>query len=334
MKKGCWIGLVLMVVLVLAVAMTIRRHLPLSEDRASSADATQDRVAAQEQVAQPEVSGLNAAGAPPPPGILIQAVPLQAAAPTPAAISAGIEGLAFRVGYPLLIDAPRVGGLAATERFVYVASYDPQKKAAYLIQLRRPQHTIAQIRKVDRDGRYQLGGIHMGQPLLWAPLAGEGLGASTTILAIDPTYLEVRDSYVVEDRIVAVAQGSNGRIYGLNDDSSLIYEWLPNGQELRKVPNQSGARYHDMEAIGGSLVCAGIGPDGGVIDVFDVNSLSVLRRRRANARAASGQLVTSRAFAYHGGTFMFVPGEGSKPTLMTYVLDGVSLADYIPSVNP
>jgi hypothetical protein len=188
------------------------------------------------------------------------------------------------------------------------------------------------MREVTQEGRFELGGIHAGKRLLWVPVAG--IGRSSIILGLDLQYLKIEHRFKVDDYIVAVAEGNDGHLYGFNDDSTLIYEWMPDGQELRKAANASGVRYQDMDVVRGSLLCAGVEPASGVIDVIDPVSLTLLARHHCFANGARGQWVTGKGFAYYDGVFYFLPDEGEFPMLMSYMLDsGVRLSDYVPSVS-
>jgi len=130
-----------------------------------------------------------------------------------------------------------------------------------------------------------------------------------------------------------VAQGENGHLYGLNDDSTMVFEWTAQGGEVRRTPNATGARYQDMDVVRGSLVCTGADPNGGVIDILDPASLTLLVRHRCHARTPNGHLITSKGFAFAEGTFYFLPADGEFPMLMSYTLDDVTLADYVPSAG-
>jgi hypothetical protein len=231
-----------------------------------------------------------------------------------------------------MLKVPRIQGLAVTKEFFYVSSFNPQSRAALLFKVDRDTHMISTMREVMQEGRFELGGIHAGKRLLWVPVAG--IGRSSIILGLDLQYLKIEHRFKVDDYIVAVAEGNDGHLYGFNDDSTLIYEWMPDGQELRKAANASGVRYQDMDVVRGSLLCAGVEPASGVIDVIDPVSLTLLARHHCFANGARGQWVTGKGFAYYDGVFYFLPDEGEFPMLMSYMLDsGVRLSDYVPSVS-
>ncbi|MEA3407317.1 MAG: hypothetical protein U9R48_04465 [Chloroflexota bacterium] len=262
----------------------------------------------------------------------------------------GIEGLSSLPVSSLMIDAARVRGLAVSERFFFVSSFDPNRRVGYLYKIDRESRGVAQIRTVKEDGRYQLGGLYVSADSLLVPLAGDETDPVSSILTLDTRYLEIQDAFSVGCRIQAVARGADGLIYGYSPDASVFYAWTPTGEEVRKRTIYTEAEYHDVEFLQGSLVCAGVenrkatlpgnmrsifhvDGQGGVIDVIDPQTFTLLVRHRCYTRTPDQQWVTSRGFAFFDGMFYFVPDEGHFPTLMTYVLDGVTLSEYVPSVG-
>ena len=251
----------------------------------------------------------------------------------------GIEGLALQLSQPIMVNVSSVRGLAVTEQFLYISAVDAERHSALLYQIHRDKHTVAQVRDLARKGWYAIGGIHMGDRFLWVPLAegepGESQQASF-ILAIEPQTLEVRQSIRVLDAIRAIARGTDGYLYGLNSDSTVIYKWDLSGREMRAAPVSTGAHYQDMEIVRGNLVCAGTDANSGVIDVIDPSSLTLLTRHRCHARFHTGRpggsFVTSQGFGFADGVFYFLLGS-KFPTLMSYVLDGVSPEEYVPSAG-
>lgn len=245
----------------------------------------------------------------------------------------GIEGLTLRLSRPLMFDVPRVQGLAADAQFFYIAASDAKQEHAILYQVYRSSYSIAKEQRLQSGDKNVLGGMHMGSEFLWAPLAQKD-AASSLVLAIDPKTLEVRRSFSVPDRIRAVAQGQDGHIYGFNYGSSFLYEWSIEGKTLRKSPCAVGVQYQDMEIVRGSLVCTGMNQNGGiVIDVIDPASLSLLVRHRGNALSRAQNIITRAGFAFFKGEFYFLPDEGTRPMLMTYVLEGTTLEAYVPSTR-
>jgi len=253
-----------------------------------------------------------------------------APSPTPTHAYKGIKGLTLRLNQPLQLDAAQVQGLAATARSFYVSSVDPQQRIAFLYEVRRDTFAIAQVRMLQQGSKCYLGGISLGAELLWAPLRGDEGDDHSLILGIDPRYLEVKQTFEVADRIAAVAQGADGRLYGLNTRGDLFYEWAPDGHEVRRTPNPSGVAYQDMEGVRGSLVCAGVDETGGMVDVLDPSDFSILRRHYVDALSPGGNQVTGKGFAFAEDEFYFLPDDGLNPMLMTYVLEGETLDMFVP----
>ncbi len=334
MRKSCIVQLVIFVVILVVLALSVRRNITGTEaaQPAAGLAAAPAPPTAVAQAAAPE-SHLGAFKA------KLFAQPQQnqeaqpmAAVPLPTMPNTGIEGLTLRLSQPLMLKASRARGLAANERFLYAATYDPTLQSATIYQLHRASGTVAQVRNIQRDGKFVLGGIHAGA-MLWAPLASGDKDGPTLILGINPQSLEIERSFEAPDYIAAVAQSADGRVYGVNDGSAFFYEWSADGQLLRQVANASGASYQDMEVVLGSLVCAGLDRDGGVLDVIDPRSLSLLARHRCNTRLSDESFVTHKGFAYADELFYFLPEDGDLPKVLVYALDGQVLDRYVPSVQ-
>ena len=127
--------------------------------------------------------------------------------------------------------------------------------------------------------------------------------------------------------------GDDSNLYGVSTDATLFYEWSFDGRELRRVPNASGAKYQDLEIVRNSLVCTGEDRNGGVLDIVDLGSLSLLVRHRIGARSPGQRWISSRGFAFADGEFHFLPDDGARPVLFTYGLDSVTLESYVPSLS-
>ena len=317
MRKSCLVQLILLVLVVLVVALGARRFLGDRRDDAGTASAVPETV---------EESGQSFTGRI---GALVMQRPTSAPTDATPPEPSGIEGLALQISRPLVLDIARIQGLAIDERFVYVSGFDPGERTAFVFQMGRDTGTIAQVRQVTQGGRFQVGGAHCHEGQVWAPIAGESEQAGSIILALDTSTLAPAIRFEVRDYIAAVAH-LDGSVFGVNDDSTIMYQWDVEGREQRRVALATGARYQDMETANGSLVCAGVSPQGGVLDILDPESLSLLTRHMCSARARNGQLVTSRGFAYWEGAFFFMPTAGDWPHLVSYALQGTTLQDYIP----
>jgi hypothetical protein len=173
-------------------------------------------------------------------------------------------------------------------------------------------------------------------------LTGDEADSGSSILFLDARHLEVQEAFHVDARIQAVAQGTDGLIYGFSSDAATFYAWTLGGEEMRSRARYEQVAYRDMDFVQGSLVCAGaentrtifqVDGQSGIIDVIDPQTFTLLVRHRCYTRTQDQEWVTSRGFAFFDGAFFFVPDEGHFPTLMKYVLDGVTLSEYIPSVG-
>jgi hypothetical protein len=245
----------------------------------------------------------------------------------------GVEGLSLELSRPLVLDAERVQGLAVDSRFFYVSTFHPQRKTALVYQMHRDSYTVAQTKQVGGEGHYQAGGMDRGAEVVWVPVARTAEGHSTSVLGLDPVFLDVKHRFRVDDYVVALAETPSGTVLGVNDSSSVVYEWNAAGEEIRQMPLAGQIRYSEMTFIGGRLVCAGQDQHHGVIDVLDPESLTLLARHRAYSQTASGRHVTAAGFDYDDGTFFFVPDAGHWPHVLSYTLKDLRLEQYVPRVE-
>jgi hypothetical protein len=257
---------------------------------------------------------------------------LQALAVAPVDAPGSFEGLQLRLSRPLMFDVPEVGGLAVAGQAYYVSAADATKRSAVIYQV-SASLTVMQVRALQEGPFWRVGGIHAAQDLIWAPLCHEER-TSSLILGIDARTLEIKRRFAIEAAIAAVAQGTDGNLIGIDYEGQWFYVWAHDGRELRRSPNGSGAVYGDMDVVRGSLVCAGVDAHGGVLDVLDPSSLSLLARHDSTIRTPRGEWLTKGGLASQGEEFLFLPEGGTYPMLHAFQLKGVSLADYIPSTRP
>ena len=321
--RTCLVQLILFLVFLGVSAAAVRRFLIRTPDEAAPAKPAQSALTG---LFRREPKEAEAQSAEETPGL--PAMPEQA--------GGYIEGLTLQTSRPLMFPVQHPRGLTANDEFYYISAHDPDAQTGIIYQTRRDVHAIAQMRAYAVGGRHQIGGLDLGKERLWAPLAGEGEGATSLILGIDPIILEITHQFEVADRIAAVVEGPSGRLCGSNADGSSLYEWSQDGAELRRVPAISGVIYGDMAAVAGSLVCAGLHQaGGGSLDVVDPGTLSMLARHRAGTRSPSTPVPTAGGFTYRAGLFLFLPAGGEFPKILTYVLDGSQgLDSYVPSVEP
>ncbi len=270
------------------------------------------------------------------------------AAPAPAP-HGHIEGLRLRVNQPVTAPSEVVRGLAVGDDAVYMSTTVPGGSTAMLYRLRRDLLTILQEQDLSHDVHTLIGGLHLSGDTLWVPVA-DGVDStpsrgSTRILALDPRSMETRQGFVVEDQITLVVQAPSGHLVGFNDEGTQAYEWTIDGQELRRRPLTTGAVYRDAELVGGNLVCAGADVKGGLLDVLDPDSLTLLERHRCQGAGQLDSYLTEYGFgvapklgaAIHEGQepifYFALPGERT-PMFLSYVLDDVPLEQWLPITQP
>jgi len=249
-----------------------------------------------------------------------------------------IEGLMLHLSRPLMFDIQGVRGLAAAPQYLYVAASNVEARTAALYRVRRDTYETDMSRSLQTGSMYDLGGIHMGAQWLWVPLSQAAPSPMSLILGLDPLTLEAKHSFYVDRQIAAVAQGADGLIYGIDADASSFHVWNTDGREIHQVPSSTGVKYTDLEIANSRVVAVGIttiekGGNKevcGVLDVLDPVSFALRARHLSYARSIRGNLVTGAGFALAGDEFHFLPEDGHMAMLLTYHLDGISLADYVP----
>jgi len=333
--KSCLVQVIILIVLVILVGVTVKRCLsaPAPDETAAPSTPAKKATAISDKGLLLTVRKLFARDGTPLPATEESPQRIEAArAPHPMPTGpTGIEGLFLRSVRPILFDVPRVRGLAVGDSFVYITSYDDDKRVGLLYRIDARTLEVREERPLCIDERYRLGGIALGQGRLWTCLSGQD--ESSAVVTVDPVSLDAQVQLLVQDALRAVAVGEDGRIYAVNDDSSRFYVFSPDGHLLEAREHSTGARYTDMAMVRGSLVCAGKTPDKvGVIDVLDPDQLTLLARHLAYARSPQGRLVTSNGFAVSGQLFCFMPDRGQNPMLLVYELEQVSLEDYVPSL--
>jgi hypothetical protein len=260
-----------------------------------------------------------------------------------------IDGLSLRVNQPVTAPSEVVRGLAVGDDAVYMSTTVPGGSTAMLYRLRRDLLTILQQQDLTQGVHTHIGGLHLGGDALWVPVADGVVSTpsrgSTRILALDPQSLEQRRGFVVADQITLVVQAPSGRLVGFNDEGTQAYEWTVDGQEVRRRPLTTGAVYRDAEVIGGNLVCAGTDMQGGLLDVLDPDSLTLVERHRCQGAEQLDSYLTEYGFGVtprldsgvnegRAPIFYFaLPGERT-PMLLSYVLDGVPLEQWLPITQP
>ena len=329
MRKSCFVQLLLIALLVVALAMTLRRYLFPAADRPDDkATSAQELSVEAETDTRPALSlrkFLSSASD--------KAVGEATQQPSPTPSPMGIDGLTLKLSAPLMIEVPQITGLAADETSFFVSSYDAERDAGLILQVSQDSHTISQLRAVSDGPLNRPVALHAGASYLWAVLTPPDGGGASVLVGLDQQSLGVKRRIEAGAPLRAAVEGRDGRVYGLGEGSDRFYVWSADGQALGEAAVSTGAAYADMDLIGGSLVCAGHDAEGGVLDVLDPESLTLLARHRCRAQGDGGNWVTDGGFAFEKGIFYFLPGQGKFPMLLSYELEGTTLDEYVPSLE-
>jgi len=316
-KKSCLVQLILFGVLVVALAMGIKRFVGPKFSSLKMATPEKAAVSTQAGDAHP--------------------VPAeQQSSPTATLpVQRGIEGLVpqLRLSLPLPWPGARIQGLVVSEKYYYVAAQDGAQQKAFIYRMLRTQPGKGQLRVISQGPFFEVGNLVKGRQALWTAVASSEKN-QTLLLMIDPVYLGTLRSFLVNDYITAVVETEDGHLYGFNDRLTTIYEWAPTGEEIRRKPFAGGGYYYDIAVVRGSLVCAGVDPQGGVLDVIDPGTLTLLVRHRCLGFSKDGQPLTSGGFDVQDGTFYFLVGLSNANELFSFGLKkDIPWPAYIPSAR-
>lgn len=237
-----------------------------------------------------------------------------------------IEGLLLHLSQPLLFEVSGVRGLAAAPQFYYIATSGSSPQQAMLYRVRRDTNQMESSRNLAIGSMSTLGGIHLGQGLLWVPLSQGAPSPATLILGLDPATLETRHTMAVDGQITAVAQGLDGMIYGIEAESGAFHVWNLDGKQLQRVESSTGLRYTDLEIARSRVLAVSVTEVDtggnkemcGVIDVLDPVTFKRIASHVSHARSMHDNQVTRAGFALMGDELFFLPDDGKMAMLLTY----------------
>ncbi|MHB1317919.1 MAG: hypothetical protein ACYCYF_04785 [Anaerolineae bacterium] len=318
MRKSCLVALVLLTAVLLAVSVSLRRcYLAATgDDEATAAVLAEPSGRAAEDTET--LAALDAA--------LLSLDDVG---------SQGLDGLALETLRPLAAGSATIYGLAASEDRLYMAGCDEPGQCGNVHVVDGSSLTPAGRVQVNMAGYPVPGGIQVHGDDLWLWHMTEGGTGETQVVVLDRESLQERLRLTLQGAARTLVVMPDGVLRGTSGDGAWFYRWAADGSSFSRQANTTGALYGDCELLSGSLVCAGVREDGtGVIDVLDAGESSLLARHSADARTEGGGRVVGGAWAYAHDSFMFVPESGDLPILWSYILDGVPLRQYIPSLEP
>lgn len=332
-NKTCMVQLSLFALVVVVLAFSIKKFTSSRNVGEMQALAT---VAASEAPPAPPTGatlpafGLHAQAANP--GV---ATPSPLPTPTPTATPScrGIEGLSLVLARPLLtFEADEiVQGFAVDPQFQYVCVRGGERRETFIFKYHRHDGSIAQVRQLPHEADHAVEALWAGADVLWVSLCHltEDRGV---MVAVDRDDLDIRRALPVTERIVALAQGVDGHVYGVSDEAAVFYTWSREGVLLRRWSVGGGARYVDMDVVRGALVCVGTDAEGGVIDVIDPGTTSLLSRHRYCVPMPGHGQAQFSGLGYADETFYLLTRKADVPLVMSYELADIPLSLYVPSV--
>jgi len=318
MRRSCLVGLALVAAVLLAATASLRRcylDRSLESAKASRGETTATGTAGAEVAALAEQT-LEAALA------TVDAMP-----------GASIEGLTLEGLQPVSATSMTVRGATTSGEMLYLLACKDTPQCD-LLAINDPSGLTPVRQATITEEGSTAGGVFATGDALWVWLPDDSGQERTLLLVLDGETLQERSRLILEGRARTLVAASDGQILGISEDGGWFSRWDAQGRLLARQRNTIGIPYSDCELVNGSLVCAGVTEgQGGVLDVLDMTSLSLLARHPAHGRTRAGQSVVGGAWAYWRDRFIFVPQGGDLPVAWVYQLDGLSLTDYIPVLS-
>jgi len=328
MRKSCLVQLIVLVLVGLVLGLVIHHWLGPSSERTFGRVAQKDSDDAKSR--RDLVS------------VQTTLVSQELGRPTPEPTKSrptGIEGLELETSRPLFVKEVVVRGLVVKAGRLWLACARPDLGQAMLYQLERASGTIIQARRLDTDGYDRISGLISGDGLVWLGLNRDE-SDSSLILGLDPDSLETRLGLVVPARVrIVVPLGSRGdpdlfRLLTVDEPSNALQIWDSQGRHVSSHRLASGASYWDGVFVDGRLVLIGADAEGGVIDVYDPESTSLLLRHRATIRSDNDRLVADGGLGLDGQTLWFAHSTEGWPLITVYRAASGDLLDWLTGPLP
>ncbi len=209
-------------------------------------------------------------------------------------------------------NAFHVQGLLVTQDCFYVTSVDALRLEGWIFKLDRKTMDLLGKRQLAIGKDIHPGGIDFDGERIWVPVAAYRKCSHTHIMAVDPTTLEAKTQFQVDDHIGAVAR-SNDRLIGANWGAEQFYFWTVEGRLVAKKPSPTGIAYQDCKGCGDTIACLG----GGYLDWIDVKRWCLVKRLPVG-RSSSGASLSREGLGLFGDSVFFLPDDGPAARIYEY----------------
>lgn len=226
---------------------------------------------------------------------------------------------------PLEGDTHHVQGVLVEDSRVFVTAVEVAQKKGWLIEFDLATGKRVRAVEIQQGEMYHPGGLDADDASLYIPVAEYRANSRAVIQKRSKSDLSLVASFEVPDHVGAVAVAS-GRLYMANWDARKIYEYTPDGKQLRARRNPAAWRYQDMKFRYGSIVAAAVAPRPGTehsVVWIDPETLEPLRTVRAGVTDRNVPF-TNEGLDSRDGTLYLLP-EDSPSRL--YVFDSLYLAN-------
>jgi hypothetical protein len=218
-------------------------------------------------------------------------------------------------------DTHHVQGLVVTDRYYFISAVDVSAKRGWIYKVQRSKKMkLAQSKDITDGKRYHPGGMDFDGKYLWVCLSEYKAHSTADIIALDPDSLAVRASFRVKDHISFIVSDGNGRLFGSNWASKMLYEFDRAGHVIKYQPNTLRKRdYQDGSFVNGKIVvgCKRTGR----IDILDPDTFERIGGFRTPHMSIKDTM-TREGFCVYDNRFFLMPEDGVTTRIMTCTVRG------------
>lgn len=175
-------------------------------------------------------------------------------------------------------DLHHVQGIDVEGDVLWVSSVDARARKGYLSRLELSTGKLLAQVEVQDGRRIHPGGITLDGDAIWIPVAEYDRDGPTHVERRDKGTLKLLSRFEVQDHIGCIA-ATGTTLLGGSWSSRTLYEWTPDGRELRKLANPQPTAWQDLKFVGGQLLAAGpLSREQGAVEWLSIAGFTLTRR--------------------------------------------------------